>query len=643
LNDGRILIVGGRHLDHAAKVGEDEERPFVYVYSATLFDPITKSESEPIPIAKGRIAHTTTRLNDGRVLVTGGSNKEEDTRPSELFDPQTLTFTLGPALTLERAGHTATRLADGRVLIVGGTLEDRHVELFDPRTDDLDVGAELEQARTGHAAVRLLDGRVALLGGYVAQSTPTASVEVFDPATGELSSLGSLLVPRADHAAALLPSGKVLVAGGLGFDGVQTSLELLDPSTGLSSPAGEKPGGLFLGPTLTLLPDGIQLAGAALPAETGSCYYDAVRDAPEELRFFSACMDTRRATLDPSGNTLLLTGEAAGRRKNQVPGEYGRGWMVLGREPLEGGPFISSYPPVVSVGTTVTLSGERFAALTEGASGSTRQSAGDVPLVEWMPLDGGPGARGKVTRWTDTSLEWTVPNTAFHGPGYLWVVTRGKRSHAALVRIVAANQGTPCADADDCSTGVCRDAVCCDRACGDCEACSAAAKGFGVDGVCEPLVEGSPPLSSEACPVEPVSTCGRTGFCDGVGACELVPDGTACVKGATCQSGDCVVLEPTCDGDHQILEGDAFLGDCAPYRCSMNSHSCLVACESNLDCVGSFVCDEANECVPRLDPPAAPEASCTAAPLSSSSLWPGAAALLGLGAARRRRRPRGRA
>ncbi len=633
LADGRLLIVGGRHIDHDAEVGEEDEIPYVYVRSATLFDPITESVVGSVPLTHARTGHTATRLDDGRVLVAGGANKlSEDTRPTELFDPLTNTFALGPALSLKRSEHTATRLADGRVLFAGGTLEDRHAELFDPATDDIDVSGELELARTDHSAVRLPDGRVAILGGYVATDTPTASVEVFDPASATFSPLGSLRLARAAFAATLLPSGQILVVGGTSFSGVEESIELFDPSSGIAVEAGGKGGGARTGPTATVLPDG------SVSVSGGGMLCGATFDTPPHLRLFTLCQDFRRPALLPSGDAGYFSGEFTTKKKK--PGsktEYARRWLRAGRPPAPDAPFITSYPPVAAVGTVVSLTGLRLVSPTEGASGSTRQSATDVPIVEWMPLDGGPGVRGPASQWTATSLTWTVPPTSFHGPGYLWVVTRGKRSPGALVKLVRSSYGMPCAASNDCVTGVCASGVCCDRACDGCEACSAAAKGFGEDGVCEPLVRGASPAASEDCPVEPVSTCGRTGFCDGLGACELQPDDTACLEGASCQEGACVVLQPTCDGDHQIVKGDASLGDCAPYRCSLETHACLTTCSSNLECVSGLVCDDAGACVAPAEPPP-PSSSCSVRPRAGASMAWSAWVLVSMGLALRVRR-----
>ena len=68
-----------------------------------------------------RFQHTATLLDDGRVLIAGGSSVADHfLGTTEFWDPATEQFTSGPPLAVSRFGHTATRLADGRVVIIGG-------------------------------------------------------------------------------------------------------------------------------------------------------------------------------------------------------------------------------------------------------------------------------------------------------------------------------------------------------------------------------------------------------------------------------------------------------------------------------------------------------------------------------------------
>ena len=67
--------------------------------------------------------HSATLLNDGTVLIAGGSNVTTGTtlNSAEIYDPVAGTFTLlSNTLNTARAGQTATLLNNGQVLLVGG-------------------------------------------------------------------------------------------------------------------------------------------------------------------------------------------------------------------------------------------------------------------------------------------------------------------------------------------------------------------------------------------------------------------------------------------------------------------------------------------------------------------------------------------
>lgn len=162
-------------------------------------------------------------------------------------------FTGTGQLSTPRSLHTATALEDGRVLIAGGsaTFEGllASAELFqpgspapsaerDPQHPAVFMGAFFEtgamnEARQAHAAARLADGRVLITGGVAegGAAATLASAEIYDPATGEFELAGEMTVPRLAHGSALLPDGRVLVVGGSGNPYVAET-ELFDPVSG---------------------------------------------------------------------------------------------------------------------------------------------------------------------------------------------------------------------------------------------------------------------------------------------------------------------------------------------------------------------------------------------------------------------------
>jgi len=122
LNSGAVLVAGGQ--DSAG----------VPMASAELFDPATGFFT---PTAGSmwdqHSQHTATLQNDGTVLIAGGLHtatvhcdlisctKIVSSPIAEVFDPNTGTFTQTGELGTARHSHTATLLNDGRVLVTGGT------------------------------------------------------------------------------------------------------------------------------------------------------------------------------------------------------------------------------------------------------------------------------------------------------------------------------------------------------------------------------------------------------------------------------------------------------------------------------------------------------------------------------------------
>ncbi len=185
--------------------------------------------------------HTVTSLNDGRLLVLGGSSDNAATAAAELIDPRSGRVEQLSSMVQARQGHTATLLADGRVLVAGGDLGTGRVlamstaEIFDPKSKTFQaVATPMLVARSHHTATLLKNGKVLIAGGQGArQGTVTFSAELFDPVSGKFESLGAqrLVAPRTYHTATLLDSGQVLIVGGTDWQTPRapSSAELYDP------------------------------------------------------------------------------------------------------------------------------------------------------------------------------------------------------------------------------------------------------------------------------------------------------------------------------------------------------------------------------------------------------------------------------
>lgn len=222
LPSGRVLLAGGN--------------PDVSAGAAEIFDPTSSTRMDAAPMSTSRRYHTATLLLNGRVLVTGGQTPDEDpnkvliTPSAEIFDPVANTWSKAKSLLLARTKHTATRLEDGTVLVVGGSTLSGNtaaVERYDPVMNEwTDMPLMIKSARATHSATLLDNGAVLVAGGLDATSSALRSSELFDPKTKQWVVSGLLDHGRLAHMAETLADGAVLVTGGE----FQSSAEIYRPA-----------------------------------------------------------------------------------------------------------------------------------------------------------------------------------------------------------------------------------------------------------------------------------------------------------------------------------------------------------------------------------------------------------------------------
>ena len=212
LNNGEVLIAGGSS-------GADWNR----LASAELYDPATGKFQTTGSMTLPRVSFTMCALRNGHVLVTGGSvagryPNAQLTASAEIYDPTTREFTPAGGMRIPRHKHGAVLLDDGRVLVVGGS-DNRDwrgkmdsTEIYDPAAGKFRDAGRMSEARfkLTNAIVRLPGGKVLIAGG-------AGHAEIFDPASLRFSVVaGPEMDGRYFSTATLLSGGRVLLAGGYG-------------------------------------------------------------------------------------------------------------------------------------------------------------------------------------------------------------------------------------------------------------------------------------------------------------------------------------------------------------------------------------------------------------------------------------------
>ena len=235
-----------------------------------LFDPSTGifTDTAVGNLSEYKGGGTATLLNNGKVLITGGTSGESNccaiAADLVIYDPSTQMFSLAgpyadtgaPSISATYGAGTsglafapATLLADGRVLISSESA----AELYDPVSNSFSLTASMtalaEGVRPtniyGRTATLLPNGNVLVTGGLPAYYDTAfysllSSAELYVPSSGTFALTGDMALPRRSHAATLLADGTVLITGGGidNFDNTSPIAELYDPITGMFSLTG---------------------------------------------------------------------------------------------------------------------------------------------------------------------------------------------------------------------------------------------------------------------------------------------------------------------------------------------------------------------------------------------------------------------
>jgi N-acetylneuraminic acid mutarotase len=120
LCNGQLLTTGGISFNNSNK-------SIAFYSNAEIYDPVTSSFSiSSASMSIQRYDHSNTILNDCSVLIAGGGNSFTSpyaTNKAEIYDATQKKFITVGNLNDARKSHTATMLNNGKVLIVGGTID----------------------------------------------------------------------------------------------------------------------------------------------------------------------------------------------------------------------------------------------------------------------------------------------------------------------------------------------------------------------------------------------------------------------------------------------------------------------------------------------------------------------------------------
>ncbi len=208
LNNGKVLLAGG--------VGSG----WTFLADAEIYAPASKTFTKTGNMTTARESHTATLLKDGTVLITGGHRDRRSAitiyRSAEIYNPANNTFTATADLTVKRHKHDATRLDDGTVLIVGGSDERdargaySSAEIYNPKTKTFaQIGAmNLSRYKLQGTTILLKNGKILIAGGATQAEIYSPAAKTFKVAPGTFETV------RLFVTATLLQDGQVLIVGG---------------------------------------------------------------------------------------------------------------------------------------------------------------------------------------------------------------------------------------------------------------------------------------------------------------------------------------------------------------------------------------------------------------------------------------------
>lgn len=480
--DGKLFIFGGN-------AGLDIE------VDSWMYDPNRDAWTSLGRLLTARYGHTATLLNDGNILIAGGTSVFAQLDKSALRNAELYIAPISPWKTIllqepRSSSPTATRLPDGRVLLGSWSVDFAQSMLFDPTNDSLGSPAPMVQPRISHQAVLLADGRVLAVGGYAtAELGPLKTTEIFDPATSKWTPGPNLPTPMGQPRVCRLADGRVIAAPMfMEPEPTVKSIAVLDSQLKQWTPLEQK--GI---PEQTLLDlialDRQRVVFMGQNSTTAKPILTTIDLGtntstwltPTELYAFGS--GTLTALLD--GRVLVTSYITKSRIGIFDPTQ--QSWNFLGR--------FDFIPPVAHLmGNDMIWVGSDSSTPKAGLFDLETQEIGplDRPALYVSPFDS-----------TATALQ----------DGRLLVTAPVENTSTALL-LYGKKNGLPCTGSFECMSGHCVDGYCCNTACNDsgaCQTCSVAL-GAPANGTCETVAQCAPYQCKElvSTPSAQTATCADT-------------------------------------------------------------------------------------------------------------------------------------
>ena len=230
LKEGRVLIVGGSDV-HA------------YHKESYLYDPETQKITRTGDLHAGRRYHKAVLLDNDKVWIVSGQRDDGKHEITELYDPKTGKFEEYISISHSVASGIITKLNNGKILFSGGSNENGITpflknKVYDFRDKNFEEVGSLIYKRFGARNILFPNNKVMFVGGGrgVNYSEQTYSVaEVYDLEEKKSQPGGKMHFSRKNHTTTMLKNGKVIVIGGRGnADNIRSRSEFFIPLENLS-------------------------------------------------------------------------------------------------------------------------------------------------------------------------------------------------------------------------------------------------------------------------------------------------------------------------------------------------------------------------------------------------------------------------